>query len=582
MEAMRWLGMVFLAGATACGSEGQGWDPAFGDGAPLEFEASSNEPSLGDRGAEVGELQARLAKYGYFPNAELARSFAAWRPLVAESPEPGVFDERTEEAVRKLQTNYRLPVTGVLDAATRAFLSNDRCGVPDGIAEISERSKFALTSGYWSPGTLKFRVDATDDGLTSAQIRTAAGNALGKWLAQQSDMSAAPASAGETPNIIVTFADQASGFGLCQAPSGPTSTCTLNTDITWSVATPTPSGSRDVESALLHELGHALGVGHSGACLLSGDSEHCGVESAFGHATMFPYGQASSQHRNLATYDDYQAISALYDQYESVTGLANDIAVADRTTNGAWRISNLASGSNFKVEKWNESSLSWTLDSTMTGVRIAVTSNNLPWVVKSNGQIWARDSAGTWSQKTGCAKDIGIGGVGGNDSIWIVGCTASGSNFKVEKWSNNRFVVDASGGAGLRISVGRYGNLSQTPDSNIVPWLVNAKGEIWRRTNGDVNSTAAWNGLVGRAKDIAVCGDGLNFAWVIGTDDNLYMWNEQRGVAGPPTSSAPELATWTGISGTRIKGSRGIACGGGGLNRVWAIDSAGTLKRNKR
>jgi peptidoglycan hydrolase-like protein with peptidoglycan-binding domain len=551
------------------------------DRTTLEFEASSNELSLGDTGAEIIELQARLTTYGYFPNAELAASFAAWRPLVAENPEPGLFDELTEEAVRQLQANYGLAVTGRLDTTTRRYLSNDRCGVPDGIAPVGETSKFSLTSGFWNPGTLKYRVDATDDGLTTAQIRTATANALATWTQQQSDMSAAPASAGETPNIVVTFADLAGGFGLCQAPSGPTSTCTLNTDITWSVASPTPSGSLDVEAALLHELAHSLGVGHSGACRTN-RAEQCTIDSAFGHATMFPFVGAKAQFRNLATYDDYQAISALYDQYESVTGLANDIAVADRVSNGAWRISNLASGSEFKVEKWNESSLSWTLDASMTGVRIAVTSNNLPWVVKSSGQIWARDSAGTWSQKTGCAKDIGIGGVGGNDSIWIIGCTPSGSSFKVEKWSNNRFVVDASGGAGVRISVGRYGNLAQTPDSNVVPWVVAANNTIWRRPNDDVTSTALWNGLVGRAKDIAVCGDGLNFAWVIGTDDNLHMWNEQRGFIGTPGSDAPTLATWTPISGTRIKASRGIACGGAGLNRVWAIDSRGTLKRNKR
>jgi len=581
MKSMRWFGLVCLAGATACSGEGQGWNSGGVDGTPLEFEASSNELALGDSGAEVSELQARLTTYGYFPNAELAASFAAWRPLVAESPEPGVFDALTEDAVRKLQANYGLSVTGRVDVTTRSLLGDGRCGVPDGIAPVGETSKFSLTSGFWNPGTLKYRIDATDDGLTTAQIRTATGNALAKWLGQQSDMSAAPVTGSETPQIIVTFADQASGFGLCSAPRGPTSTCTLNTDVSWSVASPTPSGSLDVEAALLHELGHSLGVGHSGACRTNRATQ-CTIDSAFGHATMFPFIGAKAEFRNLATYDDYQAISALYDQYESVTGLANDIAVADRVSNGAWRISNLASGSNFKVEKWNESSLSWTLDPSMTGVRIAVTSNNLPWVVKSNGDIWAQDSAGTWSQKTGCAKDIGIGGAGGNDSIWIIGCTPSGSSFKVEKLSNNRFVVDASGGAGVRISVGRYGNLAQTPDSNIVPWVVAANNTIWRRTNNDVTSTAPWNGIVGRAKDIAVCGDGLNFAWAIGTDDNLYMWNEQRGVSGPPASSAPELATWTGISGTRIKGSRGIACGGAGLNQVWAIDGAGTLKRNKR
>jgi hypothetical protein len=145
------------------------------------------------------------------------------------------------------------------------------------------------------------------------------------------------------------------------------------------------------------------------------------------------------------------------------------------------------------------------------------------------------------------------------------------------KWNGSSFVRDASDGAGLRIAVGQFSNY--TSESVLVPWVVTASGSIWRRRSADPASTTGWEQLGGLGKDIAVCGSGVNFAWVIGLDDRLWMWREQPGL-GSGSSATTAVKGWFSI-GAKTSATRAVACAGD-ANRVWAVSSDGTTTRNKR
>lgn len=535
----------------------------------------------GAQGPAVLALQRRLAAIGYLPNSQLALEFPAWRPIVDETPATGVYDDVTERAVMALQERYGAKPTGRLDATVVALLTAERCNHPDGIDELDPSLKFN-DHGSRRSGTVTWRLAQAPRYLTTSQVEGAIGRAFLTWEAQQSDLTIMK-STGSSATITIDFADRGDNtYGGCDTPAQG-GDCTLNARRTWSVDTPTPPGDPspnetvDVEAVMLHEAGHALGIAHSGMCSPSelSDSNLCPQPSALGHATMFPYFRANHTRRSLATYDDRASVSALYDQFDTLSGTARDIGAANRTAGGAWKIGTTASGSNYKVESFNESTLAWTVDSTMTGVRIAVDRQNIPWVVKANGQIWSL-SGGAWVQRSGCAKDIGIGDAASVNHVWIIGCQSTSSgDFIVEKWNGSSFVRDASNGAGVRIAVGRFSNNLATP--SIVPWVVTNSGSVWRRNSGDPSAAAGWQLLPGGGvgKDIAVCGSGVSFAWLIGMDDRLWMWREQHN-----NGSATKVEGWFSI-GTKTSAARAVSCGSS-QNRAWAVSSNGTTTRTRR
>lgn len=99
-------------------------------------EAPDAEPEIaglarGARGEEVARVNDALLAQGYFPDDEIAEAFPSWIAAVAEGPAANdVFDARTEEAVTIFQATHALPITGIVDVATRDLLTALRCGNP--------------------------------------------------------------------------------------------------------------------------------------------------------------------------------------------------------------------------------------------------------------------------------------------------------------------------------------------------------------------------------------------------------------------------------------------------------------------
>ena len=497
----------------------------------------------GSQGPEVEVLHDYLTRFGYFPNDQLARKHPAWRPAVTERPKQlQIYDEVTAQAVKALQINAGLKDTGLVDADTRAVLRGSRCGFPDNMLVSDPTNKFHPMTTKWGTTSLTWRVTNTND-VTIDQARAAVSAAFTNWTAQTGLNHTEVANGGD---ILITFsAIDGAGGTLAQAFGPPNGDITLDTGETWSVAAMLPAGSQDLETVILHELGHSLGLNHSG----------------FGQASMFPFSPPADRQLDV---DDHAGISSLYDTWEQLSGGGRDVAVG--ADGSAWIIgSNQVGSSDFGIYKWNGSA--W-VASDGGGVRIAVSPSGIPWIVNSAGQIWRRNSSDPavngWTLLSGGGKDLGIGADG---SVWLVGSNpvGGGSDFGIYKWDGSAWV--AADGGGVRIAVGPTG----------VPWLVNSAGQIWRR-NSSNTSVGGWTQLPGGGRDISIQ-DG-NYAWLIGGDtvpggSSIFLWNEQPATAGggPP---AVARATWVQVSGA------GTAIGVGPNARPWIMNSSAAVLRALR
>jgi peptidoglycan hydrolase-like protein with peptidoglycan-binding domain len=502
---------------------------------------------LGSQGAEVVAVQEYLTKYGYFPNDALITEYPGWRPVVAGSPTPAVFDEMTEEAVRGFQLLSGITQTGIVDEATRELLRRGRCSIPDHLPvdpseiDLSEKYQFTVSVlGVVTPNpfprdqVLHYRVSNTDDGLNLADIKAALGTALGTW---QNETSFAIQLVNQAPaEITVTFAALVTQ-GVVDGPGGTLASQSgttanrgfiVDTAENWTLGTPT-SGQHHLPSVILHEVGHNLGLDHSSR-----------LPSVM--QPSIPVGTARTTLEN----DDKVAIGVFYDQLVKVSHdpeAANDIGVGG---SAVWTISKTPVGSNFTIQKLVGGSFAFTNNG--TAVRISVAPNGRPWVVNSNGHIWRRTTlahdVGTWEQipapnasgtNMGCAKDIGIGEKPGDPegTVWALGCNPVAGGFRIFKRIGTSF-QQTNNGAGVRIDASAVGG---------VPWVVASDNTIHYRTlNGapstEIAAPATWTQTTnGRGTDIGV--NGVFYPWVVGPDSSVHVWNNQ-----PTASNVTAADTW--------------------------------------
>lgn len=538
---------VAAAAASAAGCAGASdAPPVAGDLASLQ-----RDLGLGARGADVTAVQRYLEQYGYFPNAELARAYPSWRPLVARPPAvAGVFDENTEAAVRALQKNAALAVTGVVDAATRTLLGQPRCHEPDGLPALDPRNKFALILNVpkWPTTNLTWRFTPPPfSGVPANQARPALAAAFATW-ASRTNLSFVETSA--AADIEINWAGSGPSAGTAPPPNGD---ITFNYLQAWSTATPTPANTLDFQSVALHEIGHALGIHHS--TIAPSASVMNGV----------PPGQ---QKRSLGT-DDILAVTMLYNPWTLVGGRATDIS---RGFSDVWAVSDSGFGpgaTDFIVQKLAaDGSGSVNPDLNMTAVSIATSASGVPWVVKSNGTIFARSNSaagsGSWTQMPGCARDIGIGG-NFPPSVWVIGCGFPDGT--VYRWmgSANGWWPCFQGGAAVRIAVDFEGK----------PWVVNSQGRVFRRTSGDPNS-GTWIELPAPSPGAADIGVHLQgetvWTWITNTSGGIFALNQQTGNGNEAGEGFPNRNGWVQVAG----GARRVAVYG---TSVWVTNSANQIFR---
>jgi Tectonin domain len=156
------------------------------------------------------------------------------------------------------------------------------------------------------------------------------------------------------------------------------------------------------------------------------------------------------------------------------------------------------------------------------------------------------DSSVLWEQRTGRARDVGVGADG---SVWVIGTNPVGTGFAGDFgiYRLNGSTWEGVDGGAARIAVG--------PDGK--PWVVNKDGEIFHRV---LNS---WVKFPGLAKDIGIGAEGS--VWIIGTN--------RVGTAGDFGIYKLVGENWSKVEGGGVR----IAVGPDGM--PWVVNSVGQVFR---
>jgi hypothetical protein len=222
--------------------------------------------------------------------------------------------------------------------------------------------------------------------------------------------------------------------------------------------------------------------------------------------------------------------------WEAVVGSATDIAVG--ADGSVWSTGTTAAGPS--MQAWN--GRSWD-EKGPGGVRVAVDSAGVPWIVDAAGAI-QRWNGGGFDRLLDRANDVAIGGAG--SPPYVIGSLPIAGGFGVFYWQDPGW-VQIPGGA-LRIAVDPSGQ----------PWVVNDAGQI---LSFDF-ATVAWHLLPGVATDIAVGGEGS--VWVVGT---------QAAPGGHLTYR------WDGLKWEPFAGQGAVAIAVGPDGNPWVVTDAGAIAR---
>jgi peptidoglycan hydrolase-like protein with peptidoglycan-binding domain len=605
-KIQRTTSLWMLLGLTGCGAEGLAPDGEPSDG--NQEVAQSDALSIGSSGSRVRAAHDYFKRYGYFPNAAVQEQHPAWRPVADAPARDDAFDSQTERATRAFQLNYGLTETGVIDLETQQLMDQPRCGFPDNVESIDEHAKWDHMSESWPTTNLTWKLwdknedgtPAFEDGMNFNVLRGWITHAFGQY-SQASGFTFTEVFNNVVPNIYIWFENFATNNdpqddganGIAWPPT--IGVVKLNTQVTWSYSDSPPAGSLDVRNVMIHEVGHALGLKHSG-------------NSA---AVMWPF--TTNGNKDLKT-DDITSSLAKKIEWTWFDGDRDLDTAHNRDSSGnntLWLIggADIAGKGRhvWRLKDW----VTWEL-MPGGGKKIAVNptgsaSSRRPWVlhanlgdnirrwdaVNANCNLTTPPAGGypdsCWQTVNGCAMDIAVGS---DNSVWITSCTAATTGGKVIKkltgsipscnslpnegcWTAvGGTANDANplNGGGSWIAVGKApaGTPNYVP-GEVVPWIVDSNKNIWRRSSGTSGQNAAWFQLPGKARDIGASDEAV---WSIAdggpADSGIQAWRFNAATTGgqPP---AVARSGWVTVPG----GGVGISVGANGHPFVVNSNGAG-------
>lgn len=267
----------------------------------------------GDKKPGLAKLKKYFQNFGYLNNFSAAANFT------------DDFDNSLQAALKTYQLNFNLNSTGELDANTLKQILRPRCGVPDIVNGTSSMNSgkppasspvhlgvvahysFFPGSPRWPDSKTELTYAFSPDNQLDASVKAVFGTAFDRW----SEIT--PLTFTETDSVLsadikIRFFSGDHGDGepfdgrlgtLAHAFSPPSGRLHLDGDEDWVIngeilRTPALSAV-DLESVVVHEIGHLLGLGHSS------------VEDAI----MFPSITSGTRKVELGG-DDIEGIRALY------------------------------------------------------------------------------------------------------------------------------------------------------------------------------------------------------------------------------------------------------------------------------
>ena len=465
---------------------------------------------LGDSGPEVERVNGYLSTYGYFPNAELARDFPDWQPIVLQGPaELALFDENTEQAVRAFQLRAGLPSTGVVDRDTQSMMDEPRCGVPDS-AESGE-DKWAHYSQRWAdPAGLRYRVitGSTPEGR-GATFAAMVDRAFAAWSAR-SGFRATRDDAG-TPPITVGWAPLGSALGRTEFPGGSqfsTVDVYFNTNLSWTFdGESLNANDYHLASVILHEVGHALGLHHSNG----------------GSSPVMFWSVPKNTNRTTFTIDDLNAVHVKEPGHTQIAkpDSGNSTQVVAGGDGSLWALGGNGDGNGFPMYKRNANG-TWS-EHPFGGraVSMAVLEDGVVWHANAAGKLYRAGNG--WVRKAGSGAMVAAAG---NIAMHLGSAVVRGTRERnVYIWnggSNNWDQVPGQIASDLA--------LVKNPNENnrIEAWHINEAGSVYRQIIGQ--GLVRMPDVPGGACGISGGADGMVFVLQCpfnSTFKSIFVWNYQ-------------------------------------------------------
>ncbi|KAL8106752.1 metalloendoproteinase 3-MMP-like [Apium graveolens] len=230
----------------------------------------------GETLAGVSELKQYLNKFGYL-------NYRSSKGHYNDE-----FNDFLEAAMKTYQANYNLNVTGTLDSETISMMAMPRCGVPDIINGTNTMrnnkkrhhqhpKKLHTVSHYtFFDGSPRWPVGKTSltywfDSTTPSNAKPAFVRSFDKWASVTQYFTFSETQDSGSSDIKIGFArgDHGDGYPF-DGPGGilahgfrPTiGKLHCDAEELWSVGGLDPNYF-DLETVVLHETGHLLGLGHS-------------------------------------------------------------------------------------------------------------------------------------------------------------------------------------------------------------------------------------------------------------------------------------------------------------------------------